>query len=178
MDEAYIYRCIPLAALFATLGVIFPIFFHLVGLGSAFLPMFIPVMMGATLLPPSIAVAVAIITPLVSFVLTGMPPVYPPMLFIIIVELIVVSLICSVFYGKKKLPIGWTLLIALAIDRLLLFGMIQLITKQLGFSEKLFSLGVIFYGIPGMVLILIIIPLSLKFLRSKYPQIVPSTGRQ
>lgn len=177
MDETYIYRFIPLASLFATLGVIFPIFFHLVGLGSAFLPMFIPVIMGATLLPPSIAVAVAIITPLVSFFLTGMPPIYPPMLIIIILELIVISLICSVFYGKKKLPIIWILLIAMIIDRLLLFGMIQLITKQLGFSEQLFSFGVIFYDIPGILLILIIIPLSLKFLRSKYPQIIQSTSK-
>ncbi len=143
-----------------------------------FLPMFIPIIMGATLLPPSVAIAIAIITPLVSFIFTGMPPVYPPMLFIIIIELVAVSLICSVLYGKKRLPIGWTLLIALAFDRLLLFGMIKFITTRLGFSEQLFSLGVVFYGIPGIIFIFIIIPLALKFLKVKYPQIIQATNRQ
>ena len=48
MKKELIYRYIPLATLFTAMGIIFPIFFHLVGLGSAFLPMFLPIIMAIT----------------------------------------------------------------------------------------------------------------------------------
>jgi hypothetical protein len=172
MEKEYIYRFIPLAALFATLGIIFPIFFHFLGLGSAFLPMFIPVIMGAVLLPPSMAVSIAVITPLMSFLFTGMPPVYPPILLIVVVELIVVSLVSSVLYGRNKFSIWWTLLVAMTLDRLLLFIFIRFLAKQFGFPEQFYSLAALAYGIPGIILIFIIIPLSLKFFKSKYPQLI------
>lgn len=174
MEKEFIYRFIPLAALFATLGIIFPIFFHFLGLGSAFLPMFIPVIMGAILLPPSMAVSVAVITPLMSFLFTGMPPVYPPLLLIVLVELMVVSLVCSVLYGREKFSIWLTLLVALTLDRLLLFIFIQFLAKQIGFPEQFYSLAALAYGIPGIILIFIVIPLSLKFFKSKYPQLLQS----
>ena len=78
MESESVYRNVPLAALFATLGILFPLLFHFTGLGSMFLPMFLPITMAATLLPPVVAILVAILVPLISFLFTGMPPLYPP----------------------------------------------------------------------------------------------------
>ncbi|OGB63772.1 MAG: hypothetical protein A2Y94_00575 [Caldithrix sp. RBG_13_44_9] len=174
MEKEYIYRFIPLAALFSALGLIFPVLFHFLGLGSAFLPMFIPIIMGAVLVPPVVAVSIAVITPVISFLLTGMPPVYPPVLIIVLAELITVSLIASLLYARKKFSIWLTLFIALTADRLLLFLFIKFLAKQLGFPEQFFSMAAIAYGIPGIILIFTVIPLSLKYLKSKYPQLLQS----
>ena len=172
MEKEYIYRFIPLAALFSTLGLIFPVLFHLLGLGSAFLPMFIPILMGAVLVPPAVAFSMAVITPLMSFLFTGMPPIYPPILIIVLAELITVSWLSSLLFYRKKISIWLTLFIALTADRLLLFLFIRLAARQLGFPEQFYSLAAVAYGLPGIILIFLIIPLSLKYLKSKYPQLI------
>ncbi len=174
MENRSIYKHIPLAALFATLGVIFPVFFHITGLGSAFMPMFIPIIMGSMLLPPSLAVTIAFITPVVSFLLTGMPPVYPPILILVIAELLTVSLLSSYLYFMKNWSVWITLVIAMGADRLVLFAFVFFLAKKLGFPGRFFSAGAVIYSIPGVVLIFLIIPLTLKFLQRKYPQILQS----
>jgi hypothetical protein len=172
MENEAIYRHIPLAALFATLGVIFPVFFHFTGLGSAFLPMFIPVIMGSMLLPPSLAATIAVATPLVSFLFTGMPPLYPPILVLVVVELLAVSLLSSLLYYVKNYSVWVTLIIAMGTDRLILFGFVYVLAGQLGFPERFYSAGAVLYGLPGILLIFLIIPLTLNFLKQRYPQIL------
>ena len=54
-------------------GITFPRVFHLVGLGSVFLPMFLPVVILALVASPFYLLSVAIITPLLSTALFGMP---------------------------------------------------------------------------------------------------------
>lgn len=172
MQEKYIYRHIPIASLFAALGVVFPIFFHLVGLGSAFLPMFLPIIMGSLLLPRTSAISIAIITPLISFLFTGMPPIYPPILPLVLIELMVVSFICSELFFKRKLSVWLTLAIALIFDRGILFIFVLLLTPLFGLPEDIFSVGAVLHGIPGIVLILLTIPFVVGFLKGKYPEIL------
>jgi hypothetical protein len=172
MQEELIYRHIPIASLFAALGVIFPILFHLLGLGSAFLPMFLPVMTGSLLLPPPFAVSVALITPFISFLFTGMPPLFPPILPMLVCELLIVSLISSVFYFKKRYSLWFTLLTALILDRLLVFLFVYLIAPMLSLPRQIFSIGLVVYGLPGIVMIIVVIPFTLNFLEKKYPKIL------
>jgi hypothetical protein len=85
-------RQIPLVALFAALAIIFPQFFHFLGLGSVFLPMFIPIMVGSMFLTWRFVILLAILSPTVSWLITGMPPIAPPILPLLILELAVVGL--------------------------------------------------------------------------------------
>jgi hypothetical protein len=172
MQEKLIYRHIPIASLFAALGVIFPIFFHIVGLGSAFLPMFLPIMMGSLLLPRTFAISIAIITPLISFLFTGMPPLYPPILPLVLIELLIVSVICSELFFKRRFSVWLTLILALIFDRSILFLFVLLLAPLFGLPEEIFSVGVVLYGIPGIVLILLTIPFVVDFLKGKYPEIL------
>jgi hypothetical protein len=169
-----IYRYVPLSALFAVLGIVFPVFFHFIGLGSTFLPMFIPIVMASTMLPAKFAVSVAIITPLISFLFTGMPPLYPPILPLVIFELILISLITSQLYFKYRKPVLLTLLIALSADRLILFLFVFFFAGHLGFPENFYSFAAVLYGLPGIILILIVVPMTLKFIQNKYPQLLSS----
>lgn len=172
MQAESVYRNVPLAALFATLGILFPLLFHFTGLGSMFLPMFLPVTMGATLLPPTVAVSVAIIVPLLSFLFTGMPPPYPPILLLVMVELVVISGITSLLYYRKKWSIWMVLLVSLSIDRIVLYLFVLFFAKMLGFPERYYSIGALFFGIPGIILILVVVPATLNFLGRRYPHIL------
>lgn len=172
MNKEDLLQLIPIASLFSALGVIFPILFHVVGLGSAFLPMFLPIMMGSLLLPLQLALSISIITPLVSFVFTGMPPLYPPILPVMLVELLVISFLSSYLFYHKQLPFWFVLIFTVLTDRIILFGFVYWLAPFFGLPEKLFSLISILHGIPGIVLILTVIPLTLRFLQEKYPQII------
>ena len=173
MTSQNIYRYIPISALFAILGVLFPVLFHFTGLGSTFLPMFLPVVMASTLMPPPFAVSVAVITPLVSNLFTGMPPIYPPILLLVIVELLIISSLTSYLYFLKRKSIFLTLVIVMIADRLVLFLFIMLFAGYLGFPANFYSAAAVLHGIPGIILIFVIVPVSLQFLKKNYPQILP-----
>jgi hypothetical protein len=172
MQDELVYRYIPLATLFAALGIIFPFFFHLVGLGKAFMPMFLPIVMGSVLLPPSLAISIAFLTPTVSFLFTGMPPIYPPILPVVMVELILVSFVVSFLYFKKNVSIWLTLIIALGIDRIALFIFVFVIAPFIELPKEIFSLAAVIYGFPGIMLILAVVPMTLRFLKQKYPSLI------
>jgi hypothetical protein len=173
MTSENIYRYIPISALFAILGVIFPVLFHFTGLGSTFLPMFLPVVMASTLMPPPFAVSVAVITPLVSYLFTGMPPIYPPILLLVILELLLISFLTSYLYFLKRKSIYLTLVIVMTADRLVLYLFVMLFAGYLGFPPNFYSAVAVLHGIPGIILIFVVVPLSLQFLKKNYPQILP-----
>ena len=52
-----------------TMGLVLPVIFHFFGLGSAFLPMHIPVLLSGFILPTPYAAAVGAITPFLSCIL-------------------------------------------------------------------------------------------------------------
>jgi hypothetical protein len=169
MSDSDINRYIPLAALFSAMGIIFPMFFHYLGLGSAFLPMFLPVMMGSLLVPTSIAVSIGILTPLVSFLLTGMPPMFPPILPLMLVELTLVSATVSLLFFRWKRSVWFALIVAMAADRLLLFILVYLLAPAFGLPKTIFSLAMVWHGVPGILLIFLVIPFAIRQLRQKYP---------
>lgn len=67
-----------LSALFIALGIILPMAFHSLGMaGSIFLPMHIPVLLCGFICGWRYGILAGIITPLLSSIFTGMPPLYP-----------------------------------------------------------------------------------------------------
>ncbi|MCK8060285.1 MULTISPECIES: ECF transporter S component [unclassified Fusibacter] len=99
-------------------GVIVPFAMHFLGAASpVFLPMHIPVIVAGFILTSPYAVLVAIMTPLVNSLLTGMPPIYP-ILPIMIVELTCYALAANLSYKKFKLIVLLSLLINLIFGRL------------------------------------------------------------
>ena len=70
-------RNLTYAALLIALGLLMPQVFHMIGgqqAGGLFLPMHIPVLMAGLLLGPAYGAAVGVVTPLLSFLISGMPP--------------------------------------------------------------------------------------------------------
>ena len=65
------------AGLFIAMGILLPQLFHLSGLpqsGSIFLPMHIPVLFAGFILGPLYGALIGVLLPIISAILTGMPP--------------------------------------------------------------------------------------------------------
>ncbi len=159
---------IPLTAFLAVAAILLPQAFHMFGLGPVFLPMFLPVMLGGLLLTWRFALALAVIAPITSWLFTGMPPLVPPVLPIMLVELTVISLLLSILHVHKKKNLWFALLTAIVADRLLLFVLISWIAPWFGWHHPLFSISLVLSGIPGIVLQLVVLPLSVRLIRQKW----------
>jgi hypothetical protein len=160
---------IPLVALFAALAILFPQFFHLLGLGPAFLPMFLPVMTGSMFLSSRYVLVLAILSPLISWLLTSMPPIAPPILPVLTAELIVSGLLISILRRHSNLTVIPILIAAIVADRLMLLLLISIIAPILDISDPFFTLALLIAGIPGIILQLIVVPATVYLIEKKYP---------
>ncbi|WP_425059972.1 hypothetical protein SCACP_06060 [Sporomusa carbonis] len=155
-------------AMFIALGVVLPLAFHLAGAGgSVFLPMHIPVLMAGLLLGSQGGLAAGALTPVLSSLLTGMPPLLP-VLPIMVVELGVYGLSAGYLYQKRNVPLVWSLVGAMLTGRLAaglavaaIGGLLQIKIQPLAYL-----LGVFSTGLPGMAIQLIFIPLLVKKLQA------------
>jgi hypothetical protein len=148
-----------LSALFIALGVLIPILFHGFGLGSVFLPMFWPVAACPFFVPVSYAVAVGALTPFVSTLLTGMPPLSPPVLPMMVVELIVLAGATGWFYRKTALGIFWVLLIGLLVSRVINFFIAAALAPILGLPSIWVAVAFSAKGFPGITVMLVCVPI-------------------
>lgn len=147
--------------LLTAVGLVLPQAFHIFGEGAgmAFLPMHLPVMIAGILIGPCCGGLIGLIVPLVSSILTGMPPV--PKLYFMLVELAAYGIFTGIFI--RKMNVYLTLLCSMISGRVL-YGLSLIIgVKLLGFQFPFASLGAflagIVSGIPGMILQIAVIPL-------------------
>ncbi|NLP11879.1 ECF transporter S component [bacterium] len=160
-------RHIALSGLFVALGLMLPALFHAVGLGSVFLPMFWPVALAGFFLPWPFAVAVAVLTPIVSSLLTGMPPVSPPILHLMMAELISLALVVTLLYQTVRWGLFWILLAGLSVSRLVGFLAARVLAEWLGLPASWSALAMVVQGVPGMVGMLLLLPLLTRRLKQE-----------
>ena len=162
-------RQIPLVALFSALGILFPQFFHFLGLGPAFLPMFIPIMVGSMFLSWRFVILLVVLSPTVSWVFTGMPPIAPPILPVLIVEFAVAGLLISTLRLRTSFPVWIILLLAISADRIILFMMVSIIGPLFEITHPMFSITLVISGFPGIILQIITVPFTVYLIEKKYP---------
>lgn len=145
----------------AAVGVILPVIFHLFtqGAGRIFLPIHIPVLLAGFIVGPYWAVAVALVSLTMSFLITGMPMV--PTLYFMYFELTAYALASGLFYHKLKLNVYFSLIFSMIVGRAV--NALALIA-----AAGIFKLNVPSYisvwtsfltGLPGIVIQLILIPI-------------------
>ncbi|UCG62512.1 MAG: ECF transporter S component [Candidatus Zixiibacteriota bacterium] len=161
-------RYITHIALYLALAVLLPIGFHAFGLlGRVFLPMHIPVLLAGFLLGPVGGLVVGLLAPGISFLLTGMPPTYAVPLMTL--ELSIYGLIAGMTYGKLKLNIYISLLIAMVLGRLMFaLGLLVLgMFMKLPYTAAAFfsSSGAVVAGIPGIIVQIVLIPVIVAALK-------------
>ena len=150
------------ASLLLALGVIVPTIFHMTGVGGTiFLPMHIPVLFAGIILGPGLATLLGLLCPILSHLLTGMPPLSPvPMLPIMVVELAVYGMAMGYLFHRSCKNIWLSLLGSMLLGRLaagltvaVIASLFNLPLKPLPFIQ-----GAIVTGLPGILLQLVIIP--------------------
>ncbi|MFP4083122.1 MAG: ECF transporter S component [Candidatus Aminicenantes bacterium] len=154
-------------ALFLALALVFPILFHAAGLGSAFLPMFYPILMAGFLVALPVAAAVGFLAPITSSLLTGMPPLFPPVALIMMAEGVVLGAGPAILYQKHKLNLWLTLAVTIAAERLVLLAAVVLSARWLRLPEGVLGLASLVRSMPGVVLLFILIPPLVKKLEER-----------
>lgn len=158
-------RDVSQASVFGAVALALPMLFHAVGLGSAFLPMFLPLSAAGFLLPFRVAAPLAVIVPALSFVLTGMPPmIVPPIGPIMMLELgVLIGLNRWMFRTLK-----WNVFIAAAVsvvfDRAAYLGLLYLAATILELPRLTFSAAGLVKSLPGVILLATVVPAATKIL--------------
>ncbi len=151
-----------LGGLFMALALVFPIIFHAIGLGSAFLPMFFPILAAGFLIALPAAMVVGVVSPLVSALLTGMPPFFPPVVFIMMAEGLALTMVPSLLYRRLKINAWVSTAAAMLMDRLVLLAAILLISRLLELPEGVLTAASLLNGLPGTILLALVIPPLVK----------------
>jgi riboflavin transporter FmnP len=162
MTRRFPVRTLTTTGLLLAVGLLLPLVFHsLFGAagGQMFLPMHYAVLLGGLLLGPVAGAFLGIATPLLSTLMTGMPPVaiLPPM----VVELAIYGLIAGFAHHHWKLEPLWSLLLAMTASRIALGLAVALLGPSIGLTAEpvAYVWGSIITGLPGIAVQIVVIPL-------------------
>jgi thiamine transporter ThiT len=151
------------------IGIVLPIVFHAIGGGSVLLPMHIPVLIAGFYLGVPFALAVGVLTPLLSSMITGMPPLFPVLPFMM-VELATYGIMVSVLYRKLKVNVYGSLILSMICGRMMAGATVWVLATF--FMAKLpspliFISGALVKGIPGILVQLVLIPIVVMTVKRK-----------
>lgn len=155
------------SAVLIALGLVLPQFTHLIGgggAGSIFLPIHLPVFIAGLCIGASSGVLVAIVLPILSFMLTGMPSAV--ILPYMIVELCVYGFVCGML-SKKTNRIMMPIVIAQVSGRAVyvLIVAISLVFGVSSFASVGVVLTTIAKGLVGVAVQLAVLPVLVKAFR-------------
>jgi hypothetical protein len=158
-------RSISRAAVIAALALVLPPVLHVLHLGHVFLPMYLPILAGAFLLPPRWAAIVGLATPLVSAVATGMPPLMPPIAAWMAIELGAMGGLASLL-GRRHRWSAWLVVpIVLVLGRTLYLALVFVSAGWLSLPPRLLTLASLLSAWPGMILALLVVPPAVHMVR-------------
>jgi hypothetical protein len=153
------------AGLFGAAALLLPAVFHALQLGRAFMPMYLPLVALGFLVGPRVAAITALLVPLVSAAVTGMPPLYPPIAPVMALELALMA--GAIALARGRWPQAPTLAILIpvllagrVVNVLAMYALALVLQLPAGFVAGLSFLA----GWPGIVLMLAVIPPLLRLL--------------
>lgn len=157
-----------LSALFLSIGFVLPLLTSQIKeIGDTLLPMHIPVMLCGLICGWNYGFAVGLILPFLRSVTFGMPPLYPNAVWMAL-ELASYGLVIGIIYSCfkiKNLKAIYLSLIAAMISGRIVWGISKAILLGLGgktFTFSLFIAGGFADAFPGIILQLILIPVTVK----------------
>ena len=155
-------REITLGGVLMALGLGLPLLFHALGLGATFLPMLQPVLAAGLLLSWRPAVAVGVATPLFSSLLTGMPPMAPPIAVAMALEGAVLAGLASFLYCDRGWPLHGAAAAAVVAERLVMVAAALVWAPWFGLPARLTATGLFVQGLPGVAMLIIAVPVLVR----------------
>ena len=153
--------------LFGAAALLLPVLFHLIHLGHIFMPMYLPLVALAFFVRPSMAALTALVVPLLSGAVTGMPPFYPPVAPVMAAELALMAMIIgSLRFLFPRASVLIILIPVLVIGRVVSAGLMYLAARLMELPAK-FIAGISFLsGWPGIILMIVTIPAIVRLSNS------------
>ncbi|MBQ2676145.1 MAG: ECF transporter S component [Clostridia bacterium] len=152
---------ITLGGLLLALGVLIPQVFHVFGqqAGSMFLPMHLSVLIAGFFLGGTYGSVIGAVTPLLSFLFTGMPP--AARLVFMMIELAVYGGASGLFYKKLKLNIYISLILSQLCGRTAYYLSLITAAHLIGMNIPTWAAVVdaTVTGLPGIVLQIAVVPI-------------------
>ena len=151
---------------FGAAAMLLPVIFHVFHLGSIFMPMYLPLVTLAFFVRPIPAGLTALLLPVLSGGITGMPPFYPPVAFIMSVELaIMCSMIALIRMSFPRINELIILVPVLFLGRCIGVGLIYLTALFMKLPAKFVAGASLISGWPGIVLMIAAIPAIVRLSR-------------
>lgn len=160
-------RKMTVTAMFLAMGLLLPMLFHSIGLGGSFLPMFWPTAAGAFFLSVPHALLLGLLTPLFSSLMTGMPSFSPPIVYMVMAELFTLNLIIGLLHDRTQWGVFWILFAGLLTSRFALVLIAGLVASWFGLPARLFSIATVVQSLPGILLMLAIIPILVSRIKKE-----------
>ncbi|HUT77465.1 MAG TPA: hypothetical protein VM285_07250 [Polyangia bacterium] len=152
-------RDLAYCGLFGAAALLLPLLFHLVRLGHVFMPMYLPLVTLAFFVRPLPVMVTAVVVPVLSGAVTGMPPFFPPVAVFMAIELAAmcgsIALVVRLWPRANEWLVLFPVLLAGRIIYIgLVYGFSLVIALPAGFMAGASLLG----GWPGVVLMLVVVP--------------------
>ncbi len=161
-------RSLTLSGLFLALGIMLPFLTaNLPQMGSAFLPMHIPVLLCGFICGWPWGLMVGFVTPLLRMLLVGMPPVTTaiPMAF----ELAAYGALTGLLYRAlpKTVPCLYVSLLGAMLGGRVVWGVVRWVMMATGveFGFQAFLTGAFAFALPGIIIQIVLVPLIILALR-------------
>ena len=175
-------RHLVMAALCAALGVVLPVTLHSIpNAGSILLPMHIPVLLCGLVCGPVYGLGCGILTPLLSSLITGMPPaaVLPSMLCELAVYGLAAGLLSKVIRtGKRVLDLYVQLIGAMLLGRVVYGVMNALVFSAGNYSFSAFVTAAFVTALPGIVIQLVLLPAVVLLLEKAHVIQAPAAAKR
>ncbi len=140
------------------LALFLPILFHPFGLGSHLMPMFLPLLIAGCTLHLRTSLILSVSIPLISSLFTGMPPLYPPIAIMMILEASAMNLWLFWAYRKKGWNIYFVLIAAFIIQRGVRVIFVLAAKEVIDIPGSWLLIPVLLWGLPGVVIQTALIP--------------------
>lgn len=159
-----------LAAMFLAIAMILPLFTgQIPKIGEMMLPMHFPVLLCGFFCGPLYGGIVGLLSPLLRFVIFGMPPIYPKGIWMAC-ELATYGLMSGLLYKilpKKKVSIYISLIGAMIAGRIV-WGIVKSALLGAGeFGMTAFVTGGFIEAIPGIIIQIVLIPIIVMTLKKR-----------
>ena len=155
-------KYLTMTAVCIALGVVLPRAFHAIpNAGSVMLPMHIPVLLCGLICSWQYGLACGILTPVLSHLITGMPPMayLPPMIVELAVYGLLAGILVHVIKTKNFLLNTYTSLLIAMIGGRICYGIVNALIFRAGkYSMQIWLTSGFVTALPGIVIQLIVIP--------------------
>lgn len=152
-------RDLAYCGLFGAAALLLPFLFHLVHLGHVFMPMYLPLVALPFFVRPLPAAVTALLTPILSGALTGMPPFFPPVALCMAVEIAAMAALIATVVGRwPRINEGLVLIPVLLFGRGLYVGLITVASLLIALPARFMAGLSLVSGWPGLILMAVVVP--------------------